>query len=42
MYLTFKLAKNKGDLSLEPHLNSPQDSQIFVKFPTFFKRLFSC
>ncbi len=35
LYAVFKLAKTKGDLALEPHLDSPRDSALFQKFPSF-------
>ncbi len=35
LFSIFKLAKNKGMLSLEPHVENPFDSAIFQKFPSF-------
>ena len=35
LYSVFKLAKSKGDLALESHVEQPDDSTIFQKFPTF-------
>jgi chemotaxis protein MotA len=35
LYSVFKLAKSKGDLALETHVEQPDDSTIFQKFPTF-------
>ncbi len=35
LYATFKLAKTKGDLVLESHVESPYDSAMFTQFPTF-------
>jgi len=35
LYSVFKLAKSKGDLALEAHVEQPHDSAIFQKFPTF-------
>lgn len=37
LYATFKLAKAKGDLALESHVENPGDSQLFGHFPTFQK-----
>jgi chemotaxis protein MotA len=34
LYLIFKLAKNKGMLAIEPHIENPKESSIFQKFPT--------
>lgn len=35
LFSIFRLAKNKGMLSLEPHVENPFDSAIFQKFPAF-------
>lgn len=35
LYAVFKLAKTKGDLALEAHVDKPEDSPIFQKFPGF-------
>ena len=35
MYAVFKLAKTKGDLALESHVEKPEDSPLFAKFPQF-------
>jgi chemotaxis protein MotA len=35
MYLTFKLAKTKGMLALESHVENPHESSIFQMFPGF-------
>lgn len=35
LYSLFKLAKTKGDLALESHLEKPDDSTLFQKFPKF-------
>jgi chemotaxis protein MotA len=35
LYSVFRLAKSKGDLALEAHVEQPEDSTIFNKFPTF-------
>ncbi|MCB2102108.1 MAG: flagellar motor stator protein MotA [Rhodobacterales bacterium] len=37
LYTVFKLAKTKGDLALEAHVENPKDSAIFNKFPSFAK-----
>lgn len=34
-FTLFKLAKSKGNLALEVHVENPQDSAIFSAFPTF-------
>ncbi|HVY12093.1 MAG TPA: flagellar motor stator protein MotA [Alphaproteobacteria bacterium] len=33
LYQTFKLAKTKGMLALEPHIEKPEESSIFQAFP---------
>lgn len=33
----FKLIQSKGVLALEPHVENPEGSSIFTKFPTFMK-----
>jgi chemotaxis protein MotA len=35
MYQVFKLAKSKGMLALEQHIENPDDSELFAQFPTF-------
>ena len=35
MYATFKLAKAKGNLALEQHIENPHDSELFANFPGF-------
>ena len=35
MYAVFKLAKTKGDLALESHVEKPDESPLFAKFPGF-------
>jgi chemotaxis protein MotA len=35
MYAVFKLAKTKGDLALESHVEKPDESPLFAKFPNF-------
>lgn len=35
LYQTFKLAKTKGMLALESHIEKPEESSIFQKFPSF-------
>ena len=35
LYKTFKLAKSKGMLALEPHVEKPEESDLFKGFPTF-------
>src|ERR1700761_5921717 len=35
LYSLFKLAKTKGDLALESHVERPDDSAIFSRFPGF-------
>ena len=35
LYAVFKLAKTKGDLALEAHVEKPAESAIFNQFPTF-------
>ena len=35
LYTIFKLAKTKGALALEPHVENPQESALFERFPTF-------
>lgn len=34
-YQVFKLAKTKGMLALEQHVENPEESQLFSQFPTF-------
>ncbi|MBR9970525.1 flagellar motor stator protein MotA [Magnetospirillum sulfuroxidans] len=35
LYAVFKLAKTKGDLALESHVEKPDESPLFQKFPGF-------
>ena len=35
LYTVFKLAKTKGDLALESHVEKPEDSSLFANFPKF-------
>jgi len=35
MYATFKLAKTKVNLALEPHIENPEESELFSNFPSF-------
>lgn len=35
LYAVFKLAKTKGDLALEAHVEKPTESAIFNQFPIF-------
>lgn len=35
LYSIFKLAKTKGDLALESHVERPDESPLFAKFPGF-------
>jgi chemotaxis protein MotA len=35
MYSLFKLAKSKGDLALEGHIENPYESTLFNQFPSF-------
>jgi chemotaxis protein MotA len=35
LYAVFKLAKSKGDLALEAHVENPEESSLFQNFPTF-------
>lgn len=37
LYQTFKLAKTKGMLTLEQHIENPQDSTLFQQFPGIMK-----
>lgn len=37
MYVIFKLAKTKGMIALEPHIENPEDSALFQNFPSFTK-----
>lgn len=36
LYQTFKLAKTKGMLALEQHVEKPEESSLFQQFPKFF------
>lgn len=35
LYTVFKLAKSKGDLALESHVENPEESSIFQQYPGF-------
>ncbi len=35
LFSVFKLAKTKGDLALEAHVEAPHESTLFANFPTF-------
>lgn len=35
MFTVFKLARTKGFLALEPHIENPHDSDLFKQFPKF-------
>jgi len=37
LFSVFKLAKTKGDLALETHVEAPNDSPLFANFPSFQK-----
>ncbi len=37
LYLVFKLAKSKGMLAIEPHVENPHESSIFQQFPNILK-----
>ena len=37
LYTLFKLAKTKGDLALESHIDNPDESSLFQGFPKFAK-----
>ncbi len=37
LYQTFRLAKTKGMLALEAHIEKPDDSPLFQAFPSFLK-----
>jgi len=37
MYQVFRLAKTKGDLALESHVEKPEESPIFTAYPEFSK-----
>jgi len=36
LYTIFKLAKSKGMLALEPHIENPEESELFKRFPKFY------
>ena len=42
MYLLIKLAKQKGLIALEPHIETPGESDIFQKFPAIVNDHFAC
>ena len=35
LYTVFKLARTKGWLALEQHIEQPEESDLFIQFPTF-------
>ena len=35
LYQIFKIAKSKGMLTLEPHVENPSESELFAQFPQF-------
>lgn len=35
LFVVFKLAKTKGDLALETHIETPHESDLFKQFPNF-------
>ena len=37
LFALFKLAKTKGDLALESHVENPEESTLFQEFPSFAK-----
>ena len=37
LYMIFKLAKSRGMLAVEPHVEKPEESTIFQMFPTILK-----
>ncbi len=37
LFTIFKLARSKGVLSLEAHIDNPQESEVFQKFPLFIQ-----
>lgn len=37
MYAIFRLAKTKGMLAVEAHIEAPQESALFTSFPSFLK-----
>ena len=37
LYAVFRLAKTKGDLALETHVEKPEESPLFQQFPEFSK-----
>ncbi|MBV9862575.1 MAG: flagellar motor stator protein MotA [Alphaproteobacteria bacterium] len=37
LYTVFKMSKSKGALALEQHVEKPDDSEVFKRFPTFHK-----
>ena len=37
LYSVFRLAKTKGDLALESHVENPKESSLFANYPTFMK-----
>jgi chemotaxis protein MotA len=36
LYTIFKLSKSKGMLALEPHIENPEESELFKRFPNFY------
>lgn len=37
LYSIFKLIKSKGMLSIEPHIDNPEESSLFSNYPNFLK-----
>lgn len=37
LYMIFKLARTKGWLSLEAHIEEPEESELFKQFPDFYQ-----
>jgi chemotaxis protein MotA len=37
LYMLFKLARTKGWLSLETHIEEPEESELFKQFPDFYE-----
>ena len=39
LYTIFKLAKSKGALALEAHIENPEESNLFERYPAFLKNV---
>lgn len=37
LFVVFKLARTKGWLALEQHIENPEESELFTKFPSFMR-----